>query len=114
MASIKSKLNNHNQVRICDSQNSFRITEKDRLLLCYYPIECKELLQTYRRKIKNHPLLEAAREISQDFSADIDLNPLVVASGEVNLPADFWDEFHTSVGGTGDIHKNHQLLEQIT
>ena len=59
--------------------------------------------------------MEAAREISQqDNHVETNLNQLVETSGDVNLPADFWNEFHSSVGGTGDIHENHKLLEQIT
>ena len=58
--------------------------------------------------------METARIISEN-PMDINLvSQLIETTGEVNIPADFWNEFHSSVGVTGDIHENHKLLEQIT
>ena len=32
----------------------------------------------------------------------------------VALPPDFWDDFKSEVGGTDDLHRNHEMLEKLT
>ena len=60
--------------------------------------------------------MDAVKELphNDDQEDESFLNKLVESSGDVVLPDDFWDEFYTEVGNTGDIHDNHKLLEQLT
>ena len=59
-------------------------------------------------------MLDEIKKISHDSGWMPNLSKLVESSGNVTLPDDFWDEFYSEVGNTGDIRDNHELLKQLT
>ena len=92
----------------------------DRLLLTFYPIKKRKLLDYYRRKLTSYPLLEAVRNVTkgiQGSSTRDALDQILSTMNEVVLPDTFWKRFKLSTKqqSTSDqVAENHDLLENLT
>ena len=60
--------------------------------------------------------MDAVRELSNSdtLRPESELQRVVETMGSVILPSDFWDDLKAEVGSTGDLDKNHELLQKLT
>ena len=85
-------------------------------MLCYYPIENKELLKNYRDKIKKFPFFVALMKLSNSNAIEPvnELEKVIKTMNYVALPVDFSDDIFLVAGNTDEIYKNHEILKKLT